>query len=266
MNSTAKKDALLSAAWPDVFVTDAVLKVSIRRLRAALGDSAQSPRFIETRHRLGYCLVGKIAIVDQPRPGAPPPHPAAASQLPGAGPIVGREAELAQLGEWFTRAAGGSRQLVFVTGEAGLGKTALVDLFLESPGARGARVAHSQCVEQHGAGEASLPIFDALSRLCRGSGGSTVKKHLTRHAPTWVVQMPGLLGRKDAEVLRQQTVGVTRERTLRELVETVDVLARKSPLILVVEDLHWSDPSTLDALAALARRRRLHSSGSTHIT
>lgn len=247
------KEALLAAAWPNVFVSDAVLKVAINRLRTALGDDARTRRLIETRHRRGYCLVGKISLVDAPALEAP--AAAAVPRLPEARAIVGREAELAQLDEWFAHAAGGSRQLVFVTGEAGLGKTALVDLLLESPNVRGVRVGRGQCVEQHGAGEAYLPIFDALARLCRGPGGRTVTRLLARHAPRWLVQMPGLLGPKDAEVLRQQSIGVTRERMLRELVETIDVLARKHPLVLVVEDLHWSDPSTLDALAALAPRR-----------
>lgn len=247
------RKALLAAAWPDVFVSDAVLKVAINRLRTALGDNARAPRFIETRHRRGYCLVGNISLVDAPALEAA--EAAAVPRLPEARAIVGREAERAQLEEWFAHAAGGSRQLVFVTGEAGLGKTALVDLLLESPNVRGVRVGRGQCVEQHGAGEAYLPVFDALARLCRGPGGRTVTRLLARHAPSWLVQMPGLLGPKDTEVLRQQSIGVTRERRLRELVETIDVLAREHPLILVVEDLHWSDPSTLDALGALARRR-----------
>ena len=246
------KNALLTAAWPDVFVTDAVLKVSIRRLRAALGDDARAPRFIQTRHRLGYCLVGKIPVVSPPRPAAEPPDRAA---VPGTGPIVGREVELAQLDQWFAEAAGGARRVVFITGEAGLGKTALVDCFLQSPKVQGVRVGRGQCVEQHGQGETYLPVFDALGRLCRGSGGSMVTRVLARHAPSWLAQMPGLLGPRNAEAFARRTLNVARERMIRELVEVVDVLARKAPLILVVEDLHWSDPSTLDAVAALARRR-----------
>ena len=249
------KEALLAAAWPDVFVTDAVLKVTIRRLRAALGDDAQLPRFIETRHRLGYCLVGKIAMVGRPGPGDRPRGHAVVPELRESGPTVGREAELTQLARWLAETAAGTRRIVFVTGEAGLGKTALADLFLESPEARNVRVGRGQCVEQHGQGEAYLPIFDALGRLCRGVGGSTLTRVLARYAPSWLAQMPGLLDSKNAEALARRTLSVTRDRMIRELVDAVEALARKAPLILVVEDLHWSDPSTLDALAALARRQ-----------
>src|SRR5262245_43456714 len=48
------KTELLAAVWPETVVTDAVLKVSVRELRKALGDNAQTPQFIETVHRRGY--------------------------------------------------------------------------------------------------------------------------------------------------------------------------------------------------------------------
>jgi len=62
------KQQLLEAVWPGTFVTDAVLKDSIRQLRDALGDDAESPRFIETAHRRGYRFIGRISdesAVDQ---------------------------------------------------------------------------------------------------------------------------------------------------------------------------------------------------------
>ena len=55
------KQQLLEAVWPGTFVTDAVLKDSIRQLRDALGDDAESPRFIETAHRRGYRFIGRIS-------------------------------------------------------------------------------------------------------------------------------------------------------------------------------------------------------------
>ena len=80
--------------------------------------------------------------------------------------MVRREAELEQLLACFSRALQGERQIVFISGEAGIGKTTLVDAFLE-PIVSGAPVAsvwigHGQCVEQYGAGEPYLPLLDAL--------------------------------------------------------------------------------------------------------
>ena len=86
--------------------------------------------------------------------------------------MVGREAELAQLHEWWARALKGQRQVVVVTGEAGIGKTTVVDAFAAQVwGTEPAWIGRGQCIEQYGAGEAYLPLLEALGRLCRGPDG-----------------------------------------------------------------------------------------------
>jgi pimeloyl-ACP methyl ester carboxylesterase/DNA-binding winged helix-turn-helix (wHTH) protein len=69
-----KKDELLEAIWPGVFVADGALKVCIREIRRALGDDAHAPRFIETAHRRGYRFVadvsGSAVHTDAPRAAA----------------------------------------------------------------------------------------------------------------------------------------------------------------------------------------------------
>src|SRR4029453_7362260 len=70
-----------------------------------------------------------------------------------------------------------------------------------------------------------------------------------------LVQMPGLIRAADLETLRRRVDGATRERMLRELAEALELLTAQQPLVLVLEDLQWSDPSTLDLIAVLARRR-----------
>jgi predicted ATPase len=70
-----------------------------------------------------------------------------------------------------------------------------------------------------------------------------------------VVQMPGLVRAADLETLQRRIAGATRDRMLRELAEALERLTARQPLVLVLEDLHWCDPSTLDVLAMLARRR-----------
>ena len=59
----------------------------------------------------------------------------------------------------------------------------------------------------------------------------------------------------DLDAVQRRAQGATRERMLRELVEALDALTRESPLVLLLEDLHWSDSATVDLLAMLARRR-----------
>ena len=88
-----------------------------------------------------------------------------------AGPIVGREQDVARLEGWFERAAHGTRQLVFVSGDAGIGKTTVVDRFLAQCAAGSAgRIGRGQCVEHAGEEEPYLPFFEALWQLGHGPG------------------------------------------------------------------------------------------------
>jgi pimeloyl-ACP methyl ester carboxylesterase/DNA-binding winged helix-turn-helix (wHTH) protein len=79
-----KKDELLDAVWPGVFVADGALKVCIREIRRALGDDAHAPRFIETAHRRGYRFIAQVApaISDARMPFAEP-GPRATFVAPG---------------------------------------------------------------------------------------------------------------------------------------------------------------------------------------
>jgi hypothetical protein len=169
---------------------------------------------------------------------------------------VGREAELAQLDYWLQQALSGTRQVVFVTGEAGLGKTTLVETFLhELDDAWALWIGHGQCIEHYGAGEAYLPVLEALGRLCQEPGGQELITLLARQAPTWVVQMPWLVTDTALEALQRRVIGATQERMLREMAEALAILAAERPLVLILEDLHWSDYSTVDLIAWLARQQ-----------
>jgi len=169
---------------------------------------------------------------------------------------VGRESDLAQLHQWFNKALRGERQVVFVTGEPGIGKTTVVETFLgQVAGEEELWIGRGQCVEHYGVGEAYLPVLEALGRLCREEDGKEVVALLRHQAPTWLVQMPAFLSTAELEELQRRTAGVTRERMLRELAEALEALTAERALILRLEDLHWSDYSTLDLLAVLARRQ-----------
>ena len=150
----------------------------------------------------------------------------------------------------------GTRQVVLVTGEPGIGKTTMVDAFLASAADMGdVWTARGQCVEHYGSGEAYLPVLEALGRLCRQPDGEQVVALLSRYAPTWLAQMPGLIGDAELETVQRRVQGATRERMLRELAEALEALTAAMTLVLVLEDLHWSDYSTLDLISVLAQRR-----------
>src|SRR6185503_7814274 len=139
------------------FVSDAALAVCIREVRQALGDMAQTPQYVETIRRRGYRFVAPVTAI------AAGGEPAVVeSRPPVAGPrselVVGREAELRALQQCWTQAQQGRRQIVLVTGEAGIGKTTLVEAWVTQVAATNALwLGRGQCIEQHGAGEAYLP-------------------------------------------------------------------------------------------------------------
>jgi predicted ATPase len=192
------KEALFESIWPETVVSEGVLTNCIGELRKVLGDAAQAPRFIATVHRRGYRFIAPVTLIG---PSGPAAHTtsAAAPVSPAPPPLlVGREAEMHALRQWLAQVRQGQRHVVFVTGEAGIGKTTLVDAFLGTiAGAAPILVAWGQCIAQYGAGEAYLPV----------------------------------------------------------LAEALEVVTAEQPLVLVLEDLHWSDHATLDLLAWLARRR-----------
>jgi hypothetical protein len=269
-----------------------LLRGYIREVRIVLGDDPERPRFIETIPRRGYRFLptvtappvtsNQFSVVSEKQARS------AYSQLTTdhwqlTTRLVGRERELQQLRKWWEKAAGGERQVVFVTGEPGVGKTTVVDAFLhglassvqslasKTPHALSSRaptldprpqtldpgvwVTRGQCVEHYGAGEAYLPVLEALGQLCRQPGGEQVIALLSRYAPTWLVQMPGLVNDTEFETLQRKVQGATRERMLREMAEALEALTAERPLVLVLEDVHWSDYSTLDLLSSLAQRR-----------
>jgi DNA-binding winged helix-turn-helix (wHTH) protein/predicted ATPase len=242
------KDEIWSAVWPGTTVTDDTLTKSIRELRRALGDSPDSPRFIQTVHARGFRWLG---------PGHARARPArrpAPVELPV--PVVGREVELRALDARLEAALEGRRQVVLVGGEAGIGKTTLVDAFFARiAGDRRLVLARGQSVEGYGAGEAYLPVLEALERLCRSSAADGPTAVLRRHAPMWLWHMPSLVAPTDRPALQRETAGATQHRMVRELARALEVLTADRGLVLCIDDLHWSDVSTLTLLDFLARRR-----------
>ena len=223
---------LQRAVWPGTAVSPSVLRVSISEIRAALG--AEADRFLTTVPRRGYRFTVETGV---------------------AAPIfVGRDAEQAALHEASARACSGQRQVVLVAGEAGAGKTALLDQFLDGLRADGVRCARGQALELHGGGEGCAAILDLLSRLCDEAGGDDVVASLSRRAPGWLLQLPGRVDDATVERLRGRAAVSSWEGRLLELAEAMETLAAEQPLVLVLEDLQWSDASTVDALLQLTRR------------
>ena len=201
------KQELFDRVWGGMAVSDDALTSCIQELRGALGDDARRPHNIETRHRRGYRLMVPASPIAD-RGGSPLPLQVI---VPEPSRLVGRVAELEELARHFDHARSGRRQIVFVTGEPGIGKSSLADTFLEQlRTAHAVRIAHGQCLDHHGVGEPYLPLIEALTRLAGGQDGTSVKEILSTQAPSWLAQMPSLV-----DPVRAQYVGSTRPRDAR---------------------------------------------------
>src|SRR5262245_8770128 len=239
------KDELLKEVWPEVYVSEDVLVGCVHELRHVFGDTRSAARFVETVYRRGYRWIaggGEAGNGEGSRRSTPADarHPM---------PIfVGREAAVSQLRSWLAHAASGVRQVVFVTGEAGIGKTALVDAFLGDVLGVPYLVARGQCIEQYGPAEPFLPLLDALVRLGSEPDNASVASTLERCLPD------PLLSPVASRSVGSAAAGIMPERAVRLLGGAVEAVAAEGVIVLVLEDLHWSDPSTLDVLSYVAQR------------
>ena len=246
--SLLTKQASLDQVWGHQFVSESVLKTAISELRTALDDDARKPRFIETVSRRGYRFIAPvIAIPITPSAGAD----AAEIGSPHLPSFTGRVKPLSRLRRAWDMASSGKRAIVWVAGEPGIGKTTLIEHFVATLG--DVAVARGQCVEHYGAGELYLPVLEALSELCRND--STLVPLLHAVAPTWLLQLPWLSTPGEREALRRELAGVSPDRMLREVGEVLDRSSERRPLLLVTEDLHWSDRATIQLIDYVARRR-----------
>jgi DNA-binding winged helix-turn-helix (wHTH) protein/RecA/RadA recombinase len=251
------KNELLDRVWPDTAVSEGILNKSVGELRLALDDGRGETSCIETVPRRGYRWIGRARVVARgggPAPlnrtPEPPPGPAKSELFTPT--IIARDDDLSRLDAVLARARSGRRQAVFVTGEAGAGKTTVVDHFVARAGEAGASVLvlHGQCLETSGLHEPYLPLLDGLDRLARDPATSdVVAPMLLRFAPAWTAQMPSIGPPRDPSATTAPG------SMLRELVTVVDELARDRTLVVVLEDAHWADLATTDAIGALAKRR-----------
>lgn len=247
------KSALLDAMWPDVAVGDTMPALCVAELRKSLGDNPKTPRFIETVHRRGYRFIADVRTVEGSRlvekALAPVQRPATI--------LVGRDAELARMRAQFEEMLAGARRVIFVSGEAGIGKTSFVQEFLDHVvQSRGAPVGigRGQCVEQYGGGEPYLPILEALTRLCKQGVCDSFTEILDHLAPSWLAEMPCLHTPAMRQCTHSPRQSTTRPRMLREIAEALEAFAVEMPIVLLLEDLHWSDASTIDLIAVTAQR------------
>jgi DNA-binding winged helix-turn-helix (wHTH) protein/tetratricopeptide (TPR) repeat protein len=240
------KAELLATAWPEAVVSEWALTTCIHELRQALGDDSRRPRFIETIHRRGYRFIGPIAGKGYDA-GDPSMLPEAGS---GAGvPLVGRRTELGRLQQAMERARQGLACAVLLSGEAGVGKTRLVEELQADARRAGALALLGQCHES----EQVLP-YCPWRDVLRPEGPIAQAMSWPSLAPAWRGELARLWPELGAPGPRRALTSTDHLRLFEAVARLVRSLAAPQPVVLIFEDLHWADEMTLRLLAALPRR------------
>jgi adenylate cyclase len=248
------KSALLDAVWPDLMVSDSMPATSVSELRKALGDNAQHPHFIETVQGRGYRF---IATVKEEADGARPRNTKAAltpTVNSRTGRFVGRERERAELRAALSDARGRHGRLVLIAGEPGIGKSRLCSELAAEAGEAGMTVMLGHCSEQEAV--PLLPFVEILeSYIGGGEDPEGLRAMLGDEGPELARMLPSL--RRLIPNLAQPRELPT-EQARRLLFDSVcnfiERRSREHPLLLIIEDLHWADESTLGLFSHLSAR------------
>lgn len=242
------KDDLFEALWPGTYVSEWALTSTVKLARRALrtGGSGDAQGIaIKAVHGRGFRFVGEVTST---APGAAAPL----STTEGAPDLVGREIELEALDAALRTVCEGVARTALLVGPPGIGKTTLLDAFVERARASGTRVGIGQSVEHYGSGTPYLPLLDALRQLLDGVGDGDVSAAARRVAPSWEAILSGTADEQGGSPPpgRRST-----DRMARELANLLEALPSAPANVVVIEDLHWSDASTAEILADLMQRR-----------
>jgi len=230
------KADILSAVWPDTHVHPDNIKVLVREIRLALHDDAGNPRYIRSEAGRGYAFIAETT--DRPQGACDESDPPL---------FVNRAGELAALVEAFDAARAGSTRVVLITGELGIGKTALCDTFLRV--ARATARVNTASAEgiSHPVADRLLPWLDVLRACCRSA--PSLPAALAVEAPAWFARVGrgAFANTNAADTLALVT----------QLPAALAALTEDMPLILGLDDLQWADAATLTAIADVARHARM---------
>ncbi len=181
------------------------------------------------------------------------------------GSFLGREQEIDRLGQALRAAMSGRLVLLKLTGEMGIGKTRLVNRFLDTARTNGARVLRTECLFA----ERDRPLAAAAAgtRVALGLGEGRIGPELTERLAELLKGAPHYRERQtrflksfleSPDAMWSKYGGGQRElirRTAAGLGVLVSILATSLPTVLVIEDAHWLDGQSIDVIAELAGQR-----------
>ena len=241
-NRVVSREEVLAAVWPAVRVSDATLASTLRDLRRVLDDDAHAPRFVQTARGMGFRFVAPVEIR---RPRSPE------ADLAGSAPLVGRRALLERLEGALAAAAAGCGQLLLLEGEPGIGKTRTLAAVGVRARAYDAIVCQARFPED-GAGAAYRPWSLLLSALVAARPPEQLMDEIGPALPWLARLVPALAaGRSGAREPDPEDESTTL-RLFDAVIGFLRRVARDTPLVLLLDDLHGADRSSLRLLEELA--------------
>jgi len=230
------KEELMKYVWPDSFVEEGNLNRNVSTLRKVLQEKPSDHRYIETIPKTGYRFIAPVRIIDY----QPPANVLHTAPSGTSNSVVGREFERDTLRRAYDQARHGHGGIVCISGDVGLGKTTLIDAFLDDLIRDGQtfHLARARCSESFTESEPFMPWIEGLSALAEEPTIATI---MSKAAPSWHREIT----HSGSAVPRSMK---------RELLDFCKQVTPAHPLIVVIDDLHWADAATIDLLAFMATR------------
>jgi len=236
----------LAAVWPGVCVSDAALASTLRDLRRVLDDDALAPAFVQTARGLGFRFVAPVAEARRT-----PDTASDRARDGGQAPFVGRDALLERIEKALAATADGHGRIVLLEGEPGIGKSRTLAAISQAARVSGAIVCHARFPEA-GAGPAYRPWGQLLTALVESRPPEWLGEELGRGAP-WIARLvPGLSAEHASEPAFEEDDEGATLLLFDAVTGFLCRVSRKAPLVLVLDDLHGADRSSLRLLEHLA--------------
>ncbi len=252
------KSELLESVWGDQFVSESALTTRIKQVRQALGDDGRTQKYVRNVHGRGYQFVGEIdssspvVVAAAPLGSAPPPEPedlrlALDIAVDAEFPFVGRHDELTAARQALA-AGQNSEAQILIGGSPGAGKSRLAVELLEEAAAAGSFVCAGRCEINITSGLQA--VRDAFAQLAAVHPGRVAGWAQGIEGPLLSL-IPSLV-----TILPNDPMTVDAYAGIDVFVTAFERVSADGPVVLLIDDLQWSDDPTRTFIGRLHRRLR----------
>ena len=240
------RDEIYQRIWGKNHFLDSenAINTAIRKVRRALNDNARNPQLVTRVCRKGYRFTRSVEGED-PK----------ATSIRSSSKFVGREREMAELGEALADSVSGQGRFALISGEPGIGKSRICSELAADAEKNGMEVVIGHCVEQEVI--AFLPFVEILERyIDRTRSTDELRRLMGEEGPELGRLLPKLRHiLPDLPTPPGLEVHLARRHLFNCFCDFLARRAREQPTLLILEDLHWADDSTLALVDHLSQHR-----------